>query len=52
MARGDYLGLEEVRKQKRLERFCKEHPPEGDKEGFERLSLLNTGLRNDLLADT
>ncbi len=37
MARGKYLSLEEARKQRRLDRFCKEHPSEGEKETFERL---------------
>ena len=37
MARGKYLSLEEARKQGRLNRFCKEHPSEGDEELFDRL---------------
>ncbi len=37
MARGKYLSLEEARKQKRLDRFCMEHPSEGDEEIFDRL---------------
>ena len=37
MARGKYLSLEEARKLKRLDRFCKEHPSEADKEAFESL---------------
>ena len=34
MARGKYLSLEEARKMKRLDRFAKEHPSEGDKKLF------------------
>jgi hypothetical protein len=30
MARGKYLSLEEARKADKMERFCKEHPSEGD----------------------
>ena len=37
MSRGKYLSLEEARKTGRLDRFCKEHPSEGDKELFDRL---------------
>ena len=37
MARGKYLSLEEARKMRRLDRFCKEHPSEGDKKQFDRL---------------
>lgn len=37
MARGKYLSLEEARRQKKLDRFAKEHPSEGDKERFDRL---------------
>jgi hypothetical protein len=37
MARGKYLSLEEARKQGRLDRFCKEHPSEGDEELCDRL---------------
>ncbi len=37
MARGKYLSLEEARKQKRVDRFCKEHPSEGDEKLFDRL---------------
>ncbi len=37
MARGKYLSLEEARKQKLLDRFCKEHPSRGDKKGFDKL---------------
>ena len=31
MARSKYLSLKEARKMKRLDRFSKEHPSEGDK---------------------
>lgn len=37
MARGKYLSLEEARKLKRLDHFCKEHPSAGDREQFDRL---------------
>ena len=37
MACGKYLSLEEARRQKRLDRFCKGHPTEGDGEAFEEL---------------
>lgn len=37
MARGKYLSLEEARKMKRLDRFCKEHHSVGDKKLFNRL---------------
>ncbi len=37
MARGKYLSLEEARKLKRLDRFCKEHPSEGDEQEFDEL---------------
>ena len=37
MARGKYLSLDEARKQGRIDRFCKEHPSEGDEELFDRL---------------
>ena len=37
MARGKYLSLKEARKMKQLNRFCKEHPSEGDEELFDRL---------------
>lgn len=37
MARGKYLSLEEAREQHKLERFCREHPSEGDREAFDRL---------------
>jgi len=37
MARGQILSLEEARKQKRLDRFCKKHASEGDVEIFDEL---------------
>jgi hypothetical protein len=37
MARGKYLSLEEARKLKRLDHFCKEHPSEGDEQKFDEL---------------
>lgn len=37
MAIGKYLSLEEAMKTNQLDRFCKEHPSEGDKERFDRL---------------
>ena len=37
MARGKYLSLEEARKMKRLDRFAKEHPSEGDEKEFDGL---------------
>lgn len=37
MARGKYLSLEEARKLGLLDRFCKEHPSEGDEEKFDHL---------------
>lgn len=37
MSIGKHISLEEARKQKKLERFAKEHPSEGDKVLFEKL---------------
>ena len=37
MSIGKYTSLEEARKQKRLKRFCDEHPSTGDAEKFDRL---------------
>jgi len=37
MACGRYLSLEEARRMERLDRFCKEHPSEGDKELFDHV---------------
>ena len=37
MARGKYLSLEEARKQKQLERFCKENPSNRVKKVFNKL---------------
>ncbi len=39
MARGKYLSLEEARKAKKLDRFAKEHPTEGNKKEFDSLLL-------------
>ena len=32
MVRGKYLSLEDARKKGQLDRFCKEHPSEGDRQ--------------------
>jgi len=37
MSRGKYLSLEEARRTSQLDRFCKEHPSEADRERFKRL---------------
>lgn len=37
MATGKYLSLEEARKQKKLERFAKEHPSKGNEKKFDAL---------------
>jgi hypothetical protein len=37
MSQGKHLSLEEARKQKQLDRFCKEHPSEGNQELFDSL---------------
>jgi len=41
MSRGKYLSLEEVRQRKirgaTIERFCQEHPSEGDEKKFDAL---------------
>jgi hypothetical protein len=37
MSQGKYLSLEEARKEDKIERFCKEHPSEGDRDVFETL---------------
>ena len=37
VARGKYLSLEEARRSRKIDRFCKEHPSEADPERFERL---------------
>jgi hypothetical protein len=46
MARGKCLSLEEARKLKRLSRFCKEHPSEGNEELFDRLLDSMTEPKN------
>lgn len=38
MSRGKYLSLEEARETGQLERFCKEHPSEAERDRF--LALL------------
>lgn len=43
MSHGKYLSLEEARKLKRLSRFVKEHPSEGDAEMFDRLFRAMAG---------
>jgi len=37
MSTGKYISLEEARKEKKLDRFAKEHPSEGDKKLFDKL---------------
>ena len=37
MSRGKYLRLEEAQKQKKLDRFAKEHPSKCDAEKFDKL---------------
>ena len=37
MSRGKYLSLEEARRSKKLDRFAKEHPAEGDRNKFDTL---------------
>jgi hypothetical protein len=37
MAVGKYLSLEEARKEKRLDRFAKDHPTKGSKKKFDAL---------------
>lgn len=37
MSRGKYLSLEEARRMRKLDRFCKEHPSKADKARFEKL---------------
>lgn len=37
MSHGKYISLEEARKAKKLDRFAKEHPSEGDKKLFDKL---------------
>ena len=43
MSRGKYLSLEEARKLKRLPRFAKEHPSEGDGKKFDELFRAMAG---------
>jgi hypothetical protein len=37
MARGKYLSLDEARKAEELDRFCKEHPSEAERDRFFQL---------------
>ena len=37
MSIGKYISLQEARKQNKLDRFCKEHPSEGNKKQFDEL---------------
>lgn len=37
MSTGKYLSLEEARKKDKLDRFCKEHPSEGNEKAFDSL---------------
>ena len=39
MARGKYLSLEEARQMDQIDRFCKEHPSEGNMKLWDRLFL-------------
>ncbi|WP_181258381.1 hypothetical protein [Nitrosomonas oligotropha] len=35
MSAGKYLSLEEARKEKKIDRFCNEHPSEGKEDEFD-----------------
>jgi hypothetical protein len=37
MSIGKHISIEEARKTKKLDRFAKEHPTEGDEAAFDRL---------------
>ena len=37
MAIGKHISLEEAQKEKKLDRFCKEHPSTGDEDAFDSL---------------
>ena len=37
MAIGKHISLEEARKEKKLDRFCKAHPSEGDEDAFDSI---------------
>jgi len=39
MSRGKYLSLPEARKKKQLDRFCKEHPSEGNADELDRMLI-------------
>ncbi len=55
MARGKYLSLEEARKGaakgETIERFCKEHPSEGDEKVFDRVFEKMAKVKNSEEAD-
>ncbi len=44
MARGKYLSLEEARKARQLDRFCKEHPSQADERFWPLLNAAARGL--------
>jgi len=37
MSVGKHISLEEAQKEKKLDRFCKEHPSTGDEDAFDSL---------------
>lgn len=39
MATGKHISLEEARKAKKLDRFCKAHPSTGDEDAFDELFM-------------
>lgn len=49
MATGKYTSLEEARKQKKLDRFIKEHPSEGNKNAFDGLldKMIKSSPKDD-----
>ena len=53
MARGKYLSLEEARKKGQLDRFCKEHPSEGDWGVFDRTfdAMVTPPVQKSVLND-
>lgn len=42
MSTGKYISLEEARKEKKIDRFCKEHPSEAKKKDFDALLCAMT----------
>jgi len=42
MSTGKYLSLEEARNEKKLDRFCKEHPSKAKKKDFDGLLAAMT----------